>query len=1339
MIFTFRSKYVLMLAIIFWLNPTLNAKNLLEEGLRKHTDMARRQFQEINSDQILGNYFDEEVVKGPTCTPLLSKNINANPYHSALLSIPRTYVRRGHGLPELLPVNPFICPLDSPTHCTFSVTKSMSIAISDSYSISLSNSKTYSKSIGNSQSKGASNAYTKSISRSLDMSLSRTITQGDDESISNSVSDAVTKTHEKAIAKTKSKSNEDSETLTLTNDETTSNTITNELSLSKALTKEKSETNSKGGSRSNTNSKTKESTFSHSHSISIEASSPMKGIFGGVSASMSHTFSGSYSSSTTNSRTEEENWSNTFSNSESSTNTESSSNSDSKMSSIGYGRSNGKTVGHSSSSSDENRESDSISSTRDASRTKSKSLTNSNATSETNSKSFRIDDSYTNSNETTNTETASFDNSSMRSNSLDRGKQHIHTVTINDERSFPVAPGKCKIAACFPIVRSIPILHECSNRDGIHDIVPVEYMVLDSMEMNNNQSFCAIDLIDCNQLENDNYMFKNINDEYNRANGENSLEYGEIIYDKDTLSKGGQTGLIRWSTNGDFLLKLEESGNLVLMHHQIVVWKNDMGFFKNYIKRVRINEKGHFIQEVKGLFSASAPNYRQNEWITVWSSAPINHNVTIGVPKIKGHLSGYKLIVENVGDLNLYDSIGTLIWSATKQDAKHRFGYKFPEVYLVPTNFLTPEVKNDKHNSLDSTIIIMKDLFSQLVSIDRNCNYSLKSQEAIESPNKRFKMILEPSGNMIIKDGYRTMWETASANLPFAKPPYQLLLTGVGNLMIVDSRRLIVWRSLAAFESQDRPFVARLSNEGRLIVLDSNNQTIWNSWPTSNMSFGETLFVKVKFDYPRCFGVSRTSLILSNVKHKNQMHSNESLESENNNWTFHIKNKKELLLSSSKTNFLIFSATNGEIESVKIKDNGELVVLSALNEEIWSTGKFGPEGLKYTLRIDDSGLLELKDESKKLLWSFPHTLNFRLMNHYANNYTENKYECWTLCLKQEDTCIAINYHEPSNTCFLFNDKYIVVANDADWTTLSTLNLRSSDFYSHKNIRLINPINQIAIRSIEKCLVYCKSNSICVGISHVSNECYMFNSSVEFEKQQAWNTFSKEEMHTDLKFKASNLHLFNEYRFELVHSETDCVKYCQNDARCTAVSISNKTCYLFNSTFNAVEEPNWLTISTSTIHKRDMIHYENVRFVNHVAHFKSYTAHDCISRCKIKMQQCIGVSFSDDGMCYLFDNLNFFQNETTGWKSYTIEAKDFNNGIRYDRLKLPVSYNEVSNLTIEECWSMCKKSMPKCKAISWNFGSKFSNQKCYFFDKIAKIDKKTRNDDFVTISNYLIPT
>ena len=62
----------------------------------------------------------------------------------------------------------------------------------------------------------------------------------------------------------------------------------------------------------------------------------------------------------------------------------------------------------------------------------------------------------------------------------------------------------------------------------------------------------------------------------------------------------------------------------------------------------------------------------------------------------------------------------------------------------------------------------------------------------------------------------------------------------------------------------------------------------------------------------------------------------------------------------------------------------QLVILNQSDAEVWSTNTNSNADLKYSLKIDNSGLLELKDNLKDLIWSFPYVLNVCLKNHYLN-------------------------------------------------------------------------------------------------------------------------------------------------------------------------------------------------------------------------------------------------------------------------------------------------------------------------------------------------------------------
>jgi len=94
-------------------------------------------------------FADEYEISGPRCISLISKNVEANPYHPALLSTNHPNVRQGLGFPVILEAKPILCPSDAPEPCSISISKTFTTTISNSYSISLGEGQAFSKSIGN--------------------------------------------------------------------------------------------------------------------------------------------------------------------------------------------------------------------------------------------------------------------------------------------------------------------------------------------------------------------------------------------------------------------------------------------------------------------------------------------------------------------------------------------------------------------------------------------------------------------------------------------------------------------------------------------------------------------------------------------------------------------------------------------------------------------------------------------------------------------------------------------------------------------------------------------------------------------------------------------------------------------------------------------------------------------------------------------------------------------------------------------------------------------------------------------------------------------------------------
>ncbi len=106
-------------------------------------DLVKSGEQKLRYDFLFAEKF---IIKGPRCFPLLSKNVDANPYHSALLSKNHANTREGYGLPVIL--DKIICPHDLPEPCDIRKGTSFSKTISNSYSINLGHMRTFSKGIG---------------------------------------------------------------------------------------------------------------------------------------------------------------------------------------------------------------------------------------------------------------------------------------------------------------------------------------------------------------------------------------------------------------------------------------------------------------------------------------------------------------------------------------------------------------------------------------------------------------------------------------------------------------------------------------------------------------------------------------------------------------------------------------------------------------------------------------------------------------------------------------------------------------------------------------------------------------------------------------------------------------------------------------------------------------------------------------------------------------------------------------------------------------------------------------------------------------------------------------
>ncbi|KAJ3317015.1 hypothetical protein HDU76_001417, partial [Blyttiomyces sp. JEL0837] len=219
--------------------------------------------------------------------------------------------------------------------------------------------------------------------------------------------------------------------------------------------------------------------------------------------------------------------------------------------------------------------------------------------------------------------------------------------------------------------------------------------------------------------------------------------------------------------------------------------------------------------------------------------------VQVGMKK-----AGYTFILEEFPaaanqvtnwNLILYDGGGSKVWCATSAQCNWAgsTGYRFPRNYLLPTDFPTNAVdpfadtSAYPHNWLNPAYTFTVANSSVHISENQKCGPLLVSGQGLTSPNGRFKLILDFSGNLIFKDGVRTMWETYTANVDFAVPPYSLALSNRGSLYVSDKFGGLIVNTLLENSIVRNSYIT-ISDQGELQVHGTDGRPIWTSFDQIN-------------------------------------------------------------------------------------------------------------------------------------------------------------------------------------------------------------------------------------------------------------------------------------------------------------------------------------------------------------------------------------------------------------------------------------------------------------------------------------------------------------------------
>lgn len=742
------------------------------------------------------------------CTPLTSVALKANPYHELLLSKPDANYFIGTGIPKPLVETITDCESDMTSPCELTLTLSTEFSMAYQQAITTSNSNSYTKTIGQSTSVGEGDDFAKTITENVDKSFTKGSSFSKESGWSKTVGTTVTTGWEES--------------------DTTIDTTEGNWQMGHEVREDYTVPICNGVPGiigdvldeigiGTTPAKCMDAITNQPVQCPMPPPDKAEGCMNGASGGVDLKIVGGNLGI---------NWENP---------------SQTKGSSTHFN------LGGSSSNSKQHTRTDSQSTAVENSHTDSGSTTSTTEKSETvnygNSQAKmttkRVD--FTKGNSTD----ESSGNTTENSDYISISNTTVSTVSVS--RHIKVDPGKCKVFICFPVVDVVVLPFLCVNSAQVY-----QYRYTKVMRPSNELGGygCHYATTSCENVYQDLIPPKAFTG-VSEMTDTNSIVSGQML----TRDTKGVFQIA--STSNEYILTLTSEGDLVLDKFGTRIWSAGLNKYLTpaNFPRARINEKGHLIVEAKNFF-AKGINYRKDEYLTVWSTAPIHQNFTIGVPRnLMDYTDQYKLVLHDSGQLAMYDAVGVQIWCALSNQAgscKHGNGYIFPEDYLVPTAFVSNNTAIspfDPHAQMDPRYTLRKGVIE---SISYDCASALKSGEGIVSNNGRFALVLTDGGSLEFKDAGRTMWSSYSNNVNHTLGPYQLNLDNDGLMMIRDSQQYVTWVSNNTVLSGSYPYKINVLDEGRFTVTNNRSAVEWESWPMNNMSAAYNARTLSKLCYKSC-------------------------------------------------------------------------------------------------------------------------------------------------------------------------------------------------------------------------------------------------------------------------------------------------------------------------------------------------------------------------------------------------------------------------------------------------------------------------------------------------------
>ncbi|KAJ3243337.1 hypothetical protein HDU77_010444 [Chytriomyces hyalinus] len=764
-----------------------------------------------------------------SCLPLVSKHVSANPYHDLLTGMNANDILartgQGNGFNIASPTGIKCEQTDRP--CTITITRS--VTTSSSWMMSVSDALSTSYTSANSTSWGSSNTLTHGdqISSNLERSMQRTKTDELNGSRAKEIQKTIQQTHESATENASTDGTEHQGIGTTTWDRQDYNLLSNEHTDDKTSdsgydttrihdsSSEAGETNQAQAQISVTCEVTKSS--ADANSVGASASLDIFEIFK-VSAEFKHEYTTTTSNgfkltfeiSRLNSKDRKD--VNHCSDSTTSYGKVSTLTHDAYNSQTGNILSNGASTalmeGHSQSDTTTTRDADTISQSL---------LTGSTNTSGWAHSTSDMRGITVGNTVGSNTERSAVDNRNTdltdtvgRTNdrTVTRDFTKSISVTTGEDQTLNVPGGTCRWVVCRTPVTSVLVPHACTTLDG-----GIKFYTAELQEVSKSGVTCELQLVACGaDLPG---FTPNAIRTYSPSN---TLPFGQSVpfrIPAGAVDTATTVTIISDISQGQityrlaFMIATKQIG-LFLGNSNVPFWRSGDYVLKDSL--LNITETGHLTLWGKGVYQ------NQDTWTPVWSTQPYifqQHQVGMNTASTK-----FKLHIDASldGELSLIDGNEVLIWSSSRSSTG--LGYKYPYSSLYPSvNPTDPNFPRqfDPHNSLPKVMTVIGDTL-----YNTGCDSVLKESQALQSVNatngRTFTLYLAPTGNLVLYDGTRLMWESKTADVRYAKGPYRAMFLWDGSFAVKDSRNALIW-------STQIPMLTRVYLDGNGNVFGENGDT----------------------------------------------------------------------------------------------------------------------------------------------------------------------------------------------------------------------------------------------------------------------------------------------------------------------------------------------------------------------------------------------------------------------------------------------------------------------------------------------------------------------------------